>query len=206
MFENVYIILMSVWKFYIKIISIWKCLYYFQENNSYFQEVRNNFSIFVFITQDDVKEPTICLHKLEQLKLCNLSYIREYEQKFRKYAILARVDGTPEYLNKYILKIQGPIGLGLWNEFTTSEYKNSPYIGARIEFVKNWLEKNCVSIGERSQIKKQDDQQLCRKLHRGENLDIGCKEYKFRKPKSCNKFLRRKSRTFYKKTTISNKI
>ena len=67
--------------------------------------------------------------------------------------------------------------------------------------VKNWLEKNCVSIGERSQIKKQDDQQLCRKLHRGENLDIGCKEYKFRKPKSCNKFLRRKSRTFYKKTT-----
>ena len=80
MFENVYIILMSVWKFYIKIISIWKCLYYFQENNNYFQEVRNNFSIFVFInliklyflvtTQEDVKEPAICLHKLEQLKLC----------------------------------------------------------------------------------------------------------------------------------------
>ena len=24
---------------------------------------------------------------------------------------------TPEYLNKYILKIQGPVGLRLWNEF-----------------------------------------------------------------------------------------
>ena len=118
-----------------------------QENGSYFQEVRNNFSISVFInliklyflgtTQEDVKEPTIYLHKLEQLKLCNLSYIREYEQKFRKYAILARVDKTPEYLNKYILKIQGPIGLWLCNEFTTFEYKNSPYIGARIEFVKD---------------------------------------------------------------------
>ena len=181
-----------------------------QEKNSYFQEVRNNFSISVFInliklyflgtTQEDVKEPAIYLHKLEQLKLCNLSYIREYEQKFRKYAILARVDRTPEYLNKYILKIQGPVGLTLLNEFSTSEYKNSPYIGARIEFVKNWLERECVSIGERSQIKKQDiNQQLCRKLHIGENLDIRCREYKFRKPKSYNNFLRRKSRTFYKK-------
>ena len=70
------------------------------------------------------------------MKLCNLSYIREYEQKFRKYAILARLDRTPEYLNKYILKIQGPIRLKLWNEFLTFEYKNSPYIGPRIEFVK----------------------------------------------------------------------
>ena len=103
-----------------------------QENNNYFQQVRNNFSIYVFInliklyflgtTQEDVKEPTIYLHKLEQLKLCNLSYIREYEQKFRKYAILARIDRTPEYLNKYILKIQGLIGLRLWNEFSTFEF------------------------------------------------------------------------------------
>ena len=32
--------------------------------------------------------------------------------------------------------------------------------------VKNWLERECVSIGERSQIKKQGiNQQLCRKLH-----------------------------------------
>ena len=134
------------------------------------------------------------------MKLCNLSYIREYEQKFRKYAILARVDRTLEYLNNYILKIQGSVGLRLWNEFLTFEYKNSPYIGARIEFVKKWLERECVSIGERSQIKKQDtNQQLCRKLHIRENLDIGCGEYKFRKPKKYNKFLRRKSRTFYKK-------
>ena len=83
-----------------------------QENNSYFQEVRNNFSIFVFInliklyflgtTQEDIKKPAIYLHKLEQMKLYNLSYIKKYEQKFRKYAILARVDRTPEYLNKYI--------------------------------------------------------------------------------------------------------
>ena len=46
-----------------------------QENNSYFQEVRNNFSISVFInliklyllgtTQEHVKEPAIYLHKLE---------------------------------------------------------------------------------------------------------------------------------------------
>ena len=68
-------------------------------------------------------------------------YIREYEQKFRKYAILARVDKTPAYLNKYILKIQGPVGHRLWNEFSTSEYKNSPYIGARIEFVKKLVRK-----------------------------------------------------------------
>ena len=68
-----------------------------QENNRYFQEVRNNFNISVFINliklyflgiTQDVKEPAIYLHKLEQLKLCNLSYIKEHEQKFRKYAIL----------------------------------------------------------------------------------------------------------------------
>ena len=122
-----------------------------QENSSYFQEVRNNFSIFVFIsvlklyflgtTQVDIKEPVIYLHKLEQLKLCNLSYTKEYEQKFRKYVIIARVGRTPKYLNKYILKIQGPIGLKLWNEFSTSKYKNSPYIGARIEFVKKMVRK-----------------------------------------------------------------
>ena len=75
------------------------------------------------------------------MKFCNLSYIREYEQKFRKYAIFARVDRTPEYLNKYILKIQGPIGLRLWNEFSTSKYKYSPYIGAWIEFVKKLVRK-----------------------------------------------------------------
>ena len=62
------------------------------------------------------------------------------------------------------------------------------------------LFRSCVSIGERSQIKKQDiNQQLCRKLHIEENLDIGCREYKFRKPKNYNKVLRRKSKTFYKK-------
>ena len=103
-----------------------------QENNSYFLEYRNNFSTSVFInliklyflgtTQEDVKEPAIYLHKLEKLKLCNLSYIKEYEQKLKKYAILARVDRTLEYLNKYILKIQGSVGLRLWNEFSTSEY------------------------------------------------------------------------------------
>ena len=76
---------------------------------------------------------------------------------------------------------------------------NSPYIGAIIEFAKNWLERECVSIGERSQTKKQDkNQQLRRKLHIGENLDIGCREYKFKKPKNYNKFLR-KSKTFSKK-------
>ena len=69
-----------------------------------------------------------------------------------------------------MLKIQGPIGLRPWNEFSTSEYKNSLYICARMEFLKNWLERECVSIGERSQIKKQDiNQQLCRKLNIGEN-------------------------------------
>ena len=131
-----------------------------QENSSYFQEVKNNFSISVFInliklyflgtTQEDVNEPVQYLYKFEQLKLCNLSYIKEYEQKFMKYAILAKIDRKPEYLNKYILKIQGPIGVRLWNEFSTSEYKNSPYISSKVEFVKNWLEKECLNIGERS--------------------------------------------------------
>ena len=76
-----------------------------QENNSYFQEVKNNFSISVFInliklyflgtTQEDVNEPILYLYKFEQLKLCNLSYIKEYEQNFRKYAILAKIDKIP---------------------------------------------------------------------------------------------------------------
>ena len=74
-------------------------------------------------TQEDLNEPILYLYKFEQLKLCNLSYIKEYEQKFRKYAILAKIDRMPEYLNKRILKIQGPIRVRLWNEFSTSEYK-----------------------------------------------------------------------------------
>ena len=55
-----------------------------QENNSYFQEVKNNFSISEFInliklyflgtTQKDVNEPILYVYKFEQLKLCNLSY------------------------------------------------------------------------------------------------------------------------------------
>ena len=104
-----------------------------QENNSYFQEVKNNFSISVFInlikllflgtTQEDLNEPIIYLYNFEQIKLCNLSYIKEYEQKFRKYAIFAKVDRIPEYLNKYILKIQGLVGVRLWNEFSTFEYR-----------------------------------------------------------------------------------
>ena len=50
-----------------------------QENSSYFHEVKNNFSIFVFInliklyflgtTQEDVNEPVLYLYKFEQLKL-----------------------------------------------------------------------------------------------------------------------------------------
>ena len=122
-----------------------------QENSSYFQEVRNNFSIYVFInliklyflgiTQEDVNERVLYLYKFERFKLCNLSYIKEYEQKFKKYAIIAKIDRIPEYLNKYIFKIQEPVGVRLWNEFSTSEYKNSPYIDSIIEFVKNWLEK-----------------------------------------------------------------
>ena len=95
--------------------------------------------------------------------MCYLSYIKEYE---RKYAILDKIDRIPEYLNKYILKIQGPVGVRLWNEFLTSEYKNSPYIGSRVEFVKNCLEKECLNIGERRQIKEQDlNKKLCRRLN-----------------------------------------
>ena len=75
------------------------------------------------------------------MKLCNLSYIKEYEQKFRKYAILAGVDKTPEDFNKYILKIQGFVGLRLWNEFSTSEYKNSPYIeNVTLEDLRNMID------------------------------------------------------------------
>ena len=189
-----------------------------QENSSYFQEVRNNFSISVFInliklyflgtTQEDVNEPVLYLYKFEQLKLCNLSYIKEYEQKFRKYAILAKIDRIPEYLNKYILKIQGPVGVRLWNEFSTSEYKNSPYIGSRVEFVKNWLEKECLNIGERNQIKEQDlNRQLCRRLSLGENLDLGCRDRysEYRKPRRYTQPFRRKSRTYYKNQPFNSK-
>ena len=94
-----------------------------QENSSYFQEVRNNFSIYVFInliklyflgiTQEDVNEPVLYLYKFEQVKLCNLSYIKEYEQKFKKYVIIAKIDRIPEYLNKYIFKIQELVGVRL---------------------------------------------------------------------------------------------
>ena len=89
-----------------------------QENNNYFQEVKNNFSISVFInliklyflgTQEDLNKHILYLYKFEQLKLCNLLYIKEYEQKFRKYAILTNINRIPEYFNKYILKIQGPV-------------------------------------------------------------------------------------------------
>ena len=68
---------------------------------------------FLGTTQEDLNEPILYLYKFEQLKLCNLSYIKEYEQKFRKYAILAKIDRILEYLNKYILNIQGPIGVRL---------------------------------------------------------------------------------------------
>ena len=76
-----------------------------QDNSSYFKEVKNNFSISEFInlvklfflgtTQEYLNEPIIYLYKFELLKLCNLSYIKEYEQKFRKYAIFAKVDRIP---------------------------------------------------------------------------------------------------------------
>ena len=96
---------------------------------------------FLGTTQEDLNEPILYLYKFEQLKLCYLSYIKEYEQKFRKYTILAKIDRMPEYLNKYILKIKGLVGVRLWNEFSTSEYKNSPYIGSRVEFVKKLVKK-----------------------------------------------------------------
>ena len=111
------------------------------------------------------------------------------------------IDRIPEYLNKYILKIQGPVGVRLWNEFSTSEYKNSPYIGSRVEFVKNWLEKEYLNIGERSQIKEQDlNRQLCKRLNLGEDLDLGCRDKyrEYRKPKRNKQPFRRKSRTYYK--------
>ena len=111
------------------------------------------------------------------------------------------IDRIPEYLNEYILKIQGPVGVRLWNEFSTSEHKNSPYIGSRVEFVKNWLEIECLNIGERSQIKEQDlNKQLCRRLNLGEDLDLGCRDRyrEYRKPKRYKQPLRRKSRTYCK--------
>lgn len=42
------------------------------------------------------------------------------------YAILAKVDRTPEYLNKHILKMQGLVGLKLWDEFLKTENVNTP--------------------------------------------------------------------------------
>ena len=73
-----------------------------QEDGNYFPKVITNISIIVFInliklyflgtTQKYVNELVISIHKLEQLKLCNLSYIKKIEQKCRKYAILVRVD------------------------------------------------------------------------------------------------------------------
>ena len=75
----------------LKIILLYLCLYFIK---LYFLET----------TKDDVNEPILYLYKFEQLKLCNLSYIKEYEEKFRKYAIIAKIDRIPEYLNKYILK------------------------------------------------------------------------------------------------------
>ena len=60
-----------------------------QEDGNYFPKVRNNISIIVFInlinlyflgtTQKYVNELVIYIHKLEQLKLCNLSYIKKIE-------------------------------------------------------------------------------------------------------------------------------
>ena len=60
--------------------------------------------------------------------------------------------------------------------------------------MRNWLEKECLNIGERSQIKEQDlNKQLCRKLKLGEDLDLGCRdgyrEYNCRKTKSYKKKL-----------------
>ena len=115
-----------------------------QENSSYFQEVKNNISISVFInliklyflgtTQEDVNEPVLYLYKFEQLKLCNLSYIKAYEQKFRKYAILAKIDRIPVNMSildqKYLELIPELMNQGiLKNIFLTSIYqlpKNFP--------------------------------------------------------------------------------
>ena len=63
------------------------------------------------------------------------------------------------------------------------------------EFVKNWLEKECLNIGEISQIKEQDlNRQLCRRLKLGEDLDLGCRDRyrEYRKPKSYKQTFRRK--------------
>lgn len=61
---------------------------------------------------------------------------------------------TFEYLNKYILKIQGPIKLRLWDEFSTSKLKYPHYIGFRIELVMNWLEGEYINIGGKGLTKK----------------------------------------------------
>ena len=111
-------------------------------------------------------------------------------------------------MNKYIFKIQGPVGVILWNEFSTSEYKNSPYISSRVEFVRNWLKNECLNIGERSQIKEQDlNRQLCRKLKLGEELDLGCRDRyrEYRKPKSYKRTFRIKSRTYYKEQNFKTR-
>ena len=71
---------------------------------------------FLGTIQECLNEPILYLYKFEQLKLCNLSYIKENEQKCRKMQFLLKLMEYPEYLNKYILKIQGPIGVRLWNE------------------------------------------------------------------------------------------
>ena len=58
--------------------------------------------------------------------------------------------------------------------------------------MRSWLENECLNIGERSQIKEQDlNRQLCKKLKLGEDLDLGCREYNCRKPKSYKRTFRR---------------
>ena len=55
---------------------------------------------FLGTTQEDVKEPAIYLHKLEQLKLCNLSYIREYERSSKASCI------ATSYSFKYLREVK----------------------------------------------------------------------------------------------------
>ena len=53
--------------------------------------------------------------------------------------------------------------------------------------MRNWFEKECLNIGERSQIKEQDlNRQHCTKLKLEEDLDLGCREYN---PKAIKEFL-----------------
>ena len=112
-----------------------------------------------------------------------LIYIEEYKPKFSKYAILAWVDRPPKYINKYILKITGP-RLRLWNEFLTSELKNSHFIGATIEFVKNWLERECKGIWEKKPNKET--------RHKLITLQYITNRRKLRYKMKYNKFVRRK--------------